>query len=208
MPHIANLEIALDLSTAQRSAERVRTMLQDLRARHDLARFEYTRQVRIAPMEIPHSHPVLTLNTWVRDETGLLCGYLHEQMHWYLTWYSHAHPARWRTLYQALLARYPDAPTAPPAGAPDRFSTYLHLVINWLEVDAVACLLDRDTVIRHVSALPFYAWMYRTVIADWKALGALYTDHAVIPLRPATSMSAEDLRLAATVDDGAPIDAG
>jgi len=204
MPHAENLEITLDLSAAQRSAERVRNMLQDLRARHELAAFEYTRQVRIAPMEIPHSHPVLTLNTWVRDEIGLLSSYLHEQMHWYLTWYSHAHAARWRALYHELLVRYPDAPVGPPEGASDAFSTYLHLVINWLEIDAVARFRDRDKVIRHVSALPFYAWMYRTVIEDWEPLAALYAGHAVIPLRPATSMSDEDLRLAARVDDAAP----
>src|SRR6516164_7154537 len=89
------LEIDIDLSTVQREAERVRSMLRDLVRRFDLRPFEYSREVRIAPTEIPHSHPRITLNTWVKSEIGLLSTYLHEQMHWYVTWYSHASTPRW-----------------------------------------------------------------------------------------------------------------
>jgi hypothetical protein len=107
MPSSDDLEITLDLDTVRRSADHVRDMLIDLRTRFDLASLEYTKQVRIAPLEIPHSHPTLMLNTWVRDELGLLSTYLHEQMHWYLTWYSHAHPLRWRDLFQASMSDIP-----------------------------------------------------------------------------------------------------
>jgi hypothetical protein len=198
-----DLDLTLDLAAAQRSAARVRDMLTGLRNRFDLSPFEYTRQVRIAPLEIPHSHPVLTLNSFARDEIGLVTTYLHEQMHWYLTWYSHAHAARWTALLATLQARYPDAPVGTPEATPDRYSVDLHLVVNWLEIDVAARFLERDRVIAHARALPFYRWMYRTVIADWDALGALYADHEVVPLRYATDMSVEDLRLAA-LGTGAP----
>jgi hypothetical protein len=52
-------------------------------------------------------------------------------------------------------------------------------------------------VIAHVGALPYYRWIYRTVIDDWQPLGALYAARALVPVRPATGMSAEDLKLAA-----------
>jgi hypothetical protein len=87
-PNRPPLTISVDFAAVRDSAERVRGMLLDMRARFDLSPFEYTRQVRIAPTEIPHSHPVLTLNTWVRDDLGLLLMYVHEQMHWYVTWWS------------------------------------------------------------------------------------------------------------------------
>jgi len=196
-----DLDVTLDLIAAQRSAQRVRDMLIGLRGRFDLSPFEYTRQVRIAPLETPHSHPVLTLNSFARDEIGLLTTYLHEQMHWYLVWYSHVHAARWDTVIAALQARYPDAPVGTSEATPDRYSVDLHLVVNWLEIDVTARFLDRERVIEHARALPYYRWMYRTVIEDWGRLGALYADHAVIPLRSATEMSAEDLRLAAVADD-------
>jgi hypothetical protein len=203
MPSPDDLVITLDLDAARQAAERVRAMLLDLRARFDLAPFEYTKQVRIAPVEIPHSHPVLTLNTWVRDELGLLCTYLHEQMHWYVVWFGRAHPPRWEELDRALHERYPEVPVGAPDGAADAASIYGHLVINWLEIDVLARFFPRKRVIAHALALPFYGFMYRTVIADWEPLAALYERQGLLPLRYATEISAEELRLAARAD-GAP----
>jgi hypothetical protein len=197
MPTPAELEITLDFDAAERSAGRVRDMLHELRRRYDLSAFEYTKRIRIAPLEIPHSHPVITLSTWVRDELGLLSAYLHEQMHWYLTWYAHSHPPRWRELYEQLRQRYPDVPAGTPEGAPDDFSVYLHLVVNWLEVEVTAQFADRHRVIEHVRALPFYRWMYRRVIEDRESLAGLYRQQGLIPVRSAAAMSPDDLRLAA-----------
>jgi len=72
IPQRDDLQIALDFTAVQRGAERVRNMLLDLRQRFDLSPFEYSKQVRIAPTELPYSHPRITLNTWVRDDLGLL----------------------------------------------------------------------------------------------------------------------------------------
>jgi hypothetical protein len=196
-----DLEIMLDFGTVQRSADRVRDMIVDLRSRFDLARFEYTKRIRIAPLEIPHSHPTLTLNTWVPDERGplsdglhLLSSYLHEQMHWYVTWYSHARPICRGQLFRALRERYP---RVPPDAAQDEYSIYLHLVVNWLEIEVTARFMDRDRVVAGVEARPFYRWIYRTVIEDWTPLADLYHHHGLLPLRHATDMSPEELRTAA-----------
>jgi hypothetical protein len=203
MPSSDDVEIMLDFGTVQRSADRVRDMLVDLRSRFDLSPFEYTKRIRIAPLEIPHSHPTLTLNSWVPDGRGprsaygdlhLLSSYLHEQMHWYVTWYSHARPDCWGQLFQALHARYPKV---PPDAAPDEFAIYLHLIINWLEIEVTAQFVDRDRVVAGAAALPFYRWIYRTVIEDWTPLADLYDHHGLLPLRHATDMSPEELQIAA-----------
>ena len=201
MPQPDDLQIALDFTAVQRNAERVRAMLLDARARFDLARFEYSKQVRIAPTEIPYSHPRITLNTWVHDDLGLLSMYLHEQMHWYVTWYSHARAPQWRSLLEQLRERYPSVPAAEAGGGNDEFSTYLHLLVNWLEIEAVSQFIDRDRVLSHVRALHFYRWIYQTVIDDWEALGALYREQGLLPIRLATEMSADDLKLAALTDE-------
>ena len=190
------IEIEIDLAPVQRAAGRVRDMLTGLRQRYHLAPFEYTKQVRIAPTEIPHSHPVLTLNSFVRDEVALLSTYLHEQMHWYLTWYSKSRPSDWEALFAQLRARYPQVPAAADGGAQDEFSTYLHLVVNWCEVEAASRFVSRETIVQHVGGLPFYSWIYRTVLDDWNELGALYREIGVVPMRYATDMSADDLALA------------
>ena len=201
MPQPDDLQIALDFTAVQRNAERVRAMLLDARVRFDLARFEYSKQVRIAPTEIPYSHPSITLSTWVRDDLGLLSMYLHEQMHWYVTWYSHVRAPQWRKLLDQVRERYPSVPTVEAGGGNDEFSTYLHLLVNWLEIEAVSQFIDRDGVLSHARALPFYRWIYQTVIDDWEALGALYREQGLLPIRLATEMSADDLKLAALVDE-------
>jgi hypothetical protein len=201
MPQPDDLQIALDFTTVQRNAERVRAMLLDARTRFDLARFEYCKQIRIAPTEIPYSHPSITLSTWVRDDLGLLSMVLHEQMHWYVTWYSHARAPQWQELLEQLRERYPSVPAAEAGGGNDEFSTYLHLPVNWLEIEAVSQFIGRDRVLSYVRALPFYRWIYQAVTDDWEALAALYREQGLLPIRLATEMSADDLKLAALVDE-------
>ena len=82
-------------------------------------------------------------------------------------------------------------------GARDEHSTYLHLVVNWLEVDVTARFIDRAEVERHVRALPFYRWCYQTVITDCQPLAALYEEQGLLPLRSAGDMSPADQELAA-----------
>jgi len=192
-----NLEIQLDFTRVQHSAERVRTMLVELRRRFDLTPFEFCKRVRIAPTEIPHSHPRVTLNTWVRDDVGLLSTYMHEQLHWYATWFSHAHNAQWVEILNRLRQRYPTAPIGGADGARDKYSTYLHLVVNWLEVDVTAWFVDRGEVERHARSLPFYRWCYETVITDRLPLAGLYEEQGLLPLRHAGDMSPADQELTA-----------
>jgi hypothetical protein len=201
---VNDLDIAIDLATVQRAArqdaESVMAVLGGLRRRHDLSGIEYTRKVRVAPWEIPHSHPVLTLNTRVTVPDDVLATYVHEQMHWYAAWFNVRHRAQWSEIIAALNARYPDARTRPLEGACDGFSTVLHLVVNWLELDALRELLGRDAAVAAVQRQPVYGWVYATVIADWEELEAHYTQHGLAPRLPAAHFTEEDRALAASAD--------
>ena len=129
--------IDVDLDHARREADRVRDMLQALRRRHDLSRFEYTRVIRVVPGGDTFSHPILTLgNRFADNEDLLLSTYLHEQMHWYLWHLGTPEKDPVAPFFDELVRRYPEAPTELPDGARNYESTYLHLVINWLEVAA------------------------------------------------------------------------
>jgi hypothetical protein len=197
-------ETHIDLSEAERASSSIKSMLLKLRGEFDLAPFEYTRKVRIAPGEIPHSHPVLTINTMVRDEQPLLSLYLHEQMHWYVTWYSHRHGAGWRAIWADLRARFPDVPVAFPEGAHTAQSSYLHLIVNWLEIAATSRLFGEKTAKEIASKNFVYSGIYKIVLAHWDTLSDLYREHALAPFRSATTMTEEDLNLAAREDE-API---
>jgi hypothetical protein len=75
--------IDVDMDEAERAAVRVRGWLVALRERHQgLARYEFTRHVRIVPASATFSHPILTLGTrFAESEDHLLATYLHEQMY-------------------------------------------------------------------------------------------------------------------------------
>ena len=202
MPSSAE-NIEIDLTEAKRAADQVRKLLSKLRSEYDINQFEYTTRVRIAPGEIPHSHPVLTLNTNLRAEKPLLSTYLHEQMHWYVTWYSHARLEGWHAVWRELKLRYPVVPIAFPEGAHTVESSYLHLIVNWLEVEATSALLGWDAAVALAAQNFVYSGLYRIVIADWDHLSRLYRENGLVPIRSAEDMDERDLALSSRIEEAA-----
>ena len=168
---------SLVVSTASGTAleERGREQLLRLVATYDVDRWLFTRTVRIQSRAIPHSHPVLTLNTqYLANDTAQLATFLHEQFHWYVS----ARPdSAVRALRAELRRLYPDAPDRGPAGARDLESTYLHLIVCTLEYEATAAVFGRDVARRTLEGWTHYTWVYRTVLADTERLVALLARH-------------------------------
>ena len=184
-----DFRIDIDLDHARREGDRVRDMLAALRRRHDLARYEFTRMVRIVPGGDTHAHPILTLgNRFARNEDELLSTYLHEQMHWYLWHLGTPEHDMVAPFMDELVRRYPDAPTSPPDGALGFDATYLHLVVNWLEIAATAELIGRERAVAVARTQRSYRWIYRTVLRDWDPLAELYERHDVVPIQPASAI--------------------
>ena len=198
---MSDLRICIDLSHAERNAIAVREMLIALRTKYDLGAYEYCKEVCIAPTMLPYSHPVIRLHTALFTETALLANYIHEQMHWYVTWYSHKHTDQWRAVWTALEQRYPDPPIGRGEVADTLASTHLHLIVNWLEIEALSSLIGAETARAHVANLHYYRWIYASVIRDWQALGELYASRQLVPILQAHEMSPEDLALAARFDE-------
>ncbi|MEM1383155.1 MAG: hypothetical protein AAGG06_05880 [Pseudomonadota bacterium] len=174
------LTVSTDLGTARQNAARAEAMLHRLRAAYDLSQYEFTKAVRIAPGEIPHSHPVLTLSTaWIGDADRFLAMYLHEQMHWYLT--DHRSAALEETM-APLRHRYPDVPSPASQRARDEASIYLHLVVNLLEIVAVESLIGADRARPIFETPPVYPWIYATVLAAREDITALLIDTEILPI--------------------------
>ena len=189
-PAGGDFRIDVDMEEAQRAAERVRGWLIALRKRHmGLARFEYTRHVRIAPAGKTYSHPILTLGTRFADsEDQLLATYLHEQMHWYLSRLGGFDHDPVTPFYDELVSRYPRAPIGLPDGARSYEQTYVHLVVCWLELYATSELIGWKRA-RALADTNFgYRWIYRTVVRDWDRLEALFTAHGILPLQSASDI--------------------
>ena len=69
-------------------------------------------------------------------------------MHWYLWYLGTPERDPVAPFFDELVRRYPEAPTELPDGARNYESTYLHLVINWLEVAATAEFIGRHRAVR------------------------------------------------------------
>ena len=127
---------------------------------------------------------MLTLgNRFAENEDLLLSTYLHEQMHWYLWHLGTPERDMVAPFFDELVRRYPDAPTELPDGARNYEPTYLHLVVNWLEIAATSEFIGRARACRGRQAQRTYRWIYRTVLKDWDLLGELYERHGMVPIR-------------------------
>lgn len=184
--------IDVDLEHARREAARIEGLLAALRRRHDLARYEYTRVVRIVPGSETFAHPILTLgNRFAGSEDLLLSTYLHEQMHWYLWQLGTPDVDPVAPFLDDLVRRYPDAPIGLPDGARGYEATYLHLVVNWLEIAAASEFIGRARAVAVAEQATSYRWIYRTVLKDWDLLADLYERNGLLPIRSAQDLAAE-----------------
>ncbi len=174
---------ALSISTSGREDEQAAAeQLHRLTATYDLAPFIYTDKVVMDWDAIPHSHPVLTLNTkYLDNDRAQLATFLHEQMHWYVLRDRKALYA----LVEELESVYPEVPVGNREGAKDEWSTYLHLVVNRLELDAVESLLGEEAAREVAAEKRVYKWIYRTVVDDRDSLTALIRKYGFEILDPA-----------------------
>lgn len=157
------IEVSLKHGSPREQA--AKRQLERVLARYRPSRWLFTRRVIIDQDAIPHSHPVLTLNTrHLDDDERLLTVFIHEQIHWFTV-------SRWDdgdAAIRELQVHYPVVPDRPPEGARDRESTYLHLLVCTLEYEAALELLGAEAgraVIERAS-LDIYRWIYRTVLSD------------------------------------------
>ena len=90
----------------------------------------FTNQVEVESKVIPHSHPVLTLNTSTKDPLLLLQTLIHEQLHWFVT----DHPKKVETI-EYLKKHYEDNGECNVSGKhPDSFWEHIIVCFNTLVV--------------------------------------------------------------------------
>lgn len=143
--------------------QKSKDQLQRLMTQYDLKKYFFTKDIRIESFAQPHSHPVLTLNTrLITDDDGALSVFLHEQFHWYLG-------SKSEEVDQAidrLKGKYPEVPVGGDEGARNEHSTYLHLVVNFLEFEELRKIIGEERA-KKVIENPFgYKWIYKTVLED------------------------------------------
>lgn len=154
--------LGIELADGTPEEAQARTQLHRLVREFDLAPWLFTRRVRIQAMAIPHSHPVLTLNTrYLGRDEAQVATFVHEQLHWFL---GGERRAATDAAIAELRTLYPDAPDGPPAGARDLESTYLHLLVCALEHQAMRRLYGDEVAERTLRGWRHYPWVYAEVL--------------------------------------------
>ena len=167
---MTDLQITLTGETPREAA--TKDLLLALLERHDVAKWLFTRRVVIDEHAIPHSHPVLTLHTRHLDQEDLLLStFVHEQLHWLL---ATKRKAVGYTI-DVLRDMFPDVPVGPPEGALDRDSSYLHLIVNYLELEAMREIVgeERARVAFEFWFSDHYTGLYGIVLDNQVEIAAL-----------------------------------
>jgi hypothetical protein len=165
----------------------MRAVLSKLCADHDLSGWIFTQTIEVDEAAMPHSHPVLTLNTEnEHDELMALASLVHEQLHWF----EEEHAANRDRAIEETTLHYPSVPSARPEGAGDEISTRLHLLVCYLEYQALKVLLGEHVARQTILALSrhHYCWVYRIVLTDERRIESILRNHDLLPetLRRAT----------------------
>ena len=176
----ANLDITLKHGTPDEA--RTRDQLRRLVATYDVSPWIYTTSIVIDERAIPFSHPVLTLHArHAKDDDLLLSTFVHEQFHWFLV--EHREPTE--LAIADLRKLFPTVPAGGSAGARDEDSTYLHLLVCYLEQQADIRLLGelKTKQVMDFWATDHYTWVYQTVIARSREIGQIMRERKLMPAR-------------------------
>src|SRR5262245_18702580 len=173
-----DLDITLKHNTTGEAG--TRDQLRRLFKTYDLFSWIYTKTIAIDEQAIPFSHPVLTLHTrHIHDDELYLSTFVHEQLHWFLA----ARPEATDQAIADLRKLFPTVPAGGTAGARDEYSTYLHLLVCYLEQQADIKILGelKTKQVMDFWASDHYTWVYQTIISRAQDVGTIMRQRQLIP---------------------------
>lgn len=177
----AQNSIEISLKNNTRDEIQTKEQLQRLLKTYDLSKWIFTKAVLIdEKTAIPHSHPILTLNTrHIKDDELLLSTFVHEQIHWHLV----QKEKETEAAIKELRVMFPKVPAKGPEGARDENSTYLHLLVIYLEYRAVREAFGelKGKQIMEFWATDHYTWIYKTVLERPRDIGNLMFKYKLVP---------------------------
>lgn len=170
------VQIDIELASGSPGERAAEGQLRRLLDTYELDPLIFTTRVRIESGVIPHSHPVLTLNTrHLDDDERQLATFIHEQMHWFAGLIEEAFNAAMADLRRI----YPDVPVGGGEGARSERSTYAHLIICLLECDGLARYVGPERAREVIAQIGHYRWIYRKVLSDEPAIRRIMTRHGL-----------------------------
>ena len=180
------LRLDITLKHNDQREQQTKQQLQRLLSAYDVSDWVFTRKITIESgfNVIPHSHPILTLSTrHLKDDELLLSTFVHEQLHWFLG----GKPEETEEAYKELKSMFPKVPVGFPEGGNNEESTYKHILVCYLEYQAIKVLLGelKAKQLMEFCATDHYTCVYKTVLEREQAIGSLLRKHKLLPIRRA-----------------------
>lgn len=164
LPDNTAAQISVELAHGSEVEELTRDRLLRLVDEYDVSSWLYTDRVIIDQTAIPHSHPVLTLHTrHLGEDHHLLSTFVHEQFHWLEDGDT---LQRFRAAMREFREMFPEVPSSRNGGASDDESTYRHLLVCDLELQAMARLIGEEAARDVMASWTHYEWIYGVVLTD------------------------------------------
>ncbi len=170
----------ISLKNGTPAEQETRSRVLALMHKYDLSEWLFAPRMEIDERARPHSHPVLTLNVAYRDnELLLLSTLIHESLHWF----EEAHSADRDAAIDATRAVYPEVPRELSEGGSDEQSTRLHLLVCYLELQAMKQLVGPMLArcVMEAWRNHHYSWVYKTVVEDEDTLAGIIRRHGLLP---------------------------
>jgi hypothetical protein len=177
----AHAQTALDITLKHGSPREAQTkeQLQRLLRSYELSRWLFTKSVVVDEQAIPHSHPTLTLSArHLHDDELLLSTFVHEELHWFV-----ADSRQSIDAIKELRRLFPSVPTHGPEGANGEDSTYLHLIVCFLEYEVDKELLGelKARQVMDFWATDHYTWVYKTILERPQDIGNIVSKYKLNP---------------------------
>lgn len=177
----AQVDLKITVANNTPAEQQSKAQLERLMKTYDLSKWIATRSIVIDEKTgIPHSHPVLTLNTrHIKDDELLVSTFVHEQMHWFVI----EDGRDLNGALEELRKMFPTAPVKGPEGARDERSTYLHIAVCYLEYRALRELMGelKAKQVMEFWATDHYTWIYKTVLERTRDIGTILFKYKLVP---------------------------
>ncbi len=170
-----NIELKIDLHSGNPNEKKAANLIEGFVEKHDLSPYVFTPLIRIQSMVIPHSHPVLTLNTrQISDPDRYLGLFLHEQIHWFFA--ANERGPQLKNFILRMKSKYPKVPSHKDGGGFDEESTYLHFGVCYYELKALTKYLGEKRAKEIFETEDVYAWIRKEVLANSEFLDKALVD--------------------------------
>jgi hypothetical protein len=157
------LEISLE--SASESEKIAKSLIDDFVKKYDLTKYFFTHKIHIQSFVIPHSHPILTLNTrTIKEPDRFLALFIHEQIHWFFDLDGRAEKTK--IFIEKMRQKFPKVPSQKEGGANDDQSTYLHLGVCYYELDQLSKLIGKEKAEQIFKTDEIYSWVRQQVLVN------------------------------------------